>query len=115
MGIVLLVKNYFAHYVNVDDTSLSKIILWFSVSHEVLNLDNDIDFGVVYIPPHGSKLASDDPCMELQREILRHCPSSDQIVLMGDFNSGIGGKDDFCLVDEHPRNEFGLLEDESYE
>ena len=116
MGIVLLVKNDFAHYVKVDNTSLSKLILWFSVSHEILNLDNDIDFGVtLHIPPHGSKFASDDPYMELQREILRRCPSSDQIVLMGAFNSRVGEKDDFCLVDEHLRNEFGLLEDESYE
>ena len=53
--------------------------------------------------------------MELQREILRRCPSSDQIVLMGDFNSRVGEKDNFCLVDEHLHNEFGLLEDESYE
>ena len=53
--------------------------------------------------------------MELQREILRRCPSSDQIVLMGNFDSRIGGKDDLCLVDEHLRNEFGLLENESYE
>ena len=57
------------------------------MSHEILNLDNDIDFGVLYIPPHGSKCASDDPYMELQREILRRCPFSDQIVLTGDFNS----------------------------
>ena len=114
-GIVLLVKNDFAHYVMVDNTNLSKLILWFSVPHEILNLENDIDFGVVHIPPHGSKVASDDPYMELQREILRRCPSSDQIVLMGNFNSRIGGKDDFCLVDEHLRNEFGLLENESYE
>ena len=85
------------------------------MSHEIFNLDNDIDFGVVYIPPHGSKFANDDPYMELQREILRRCPSSDQIVLMGDFNSRVGENDDFCLVDEHLRNEFGLLEDESYE
>ena len=34
---------------------------------------------------------------------------------MGDFNSRVGKKDDFCLVDEHLRNEFGLLEDDSYE
>ena len=85
------------------------------MSHEIFNLDNDIDFGVVYIPPHGSKFASDDPYMELQREILRRFPSSDQIVLMGDFNSRVGENDDFCPVDEHLRNEFGLLEYESCE
>ena len=34
---------------------------------------------------------------------------------MGDFNSRVSEKDDFCLVDEHLRTEFGLLEVESYE
>ena len=56
-----------AHILKVDNTNLSKPVLWLSVSHEILNLENDIDFGVMYIPPHGSKFASDDPYMELQR------------------------------------------------
>ena len=92
--------------------NLSKLIFWLSVSHEILNLENDIDFGVVYVPPHGSKFASDDPYMELQRKNLRRCPSSNRIILMGDLNSRVGEQDDFCLVDENPRNEFSLLEDE---
>lgn len=107
-GIVLLVKNDIAHYVKVDNHKLSKLILWFTLSHEILNLEKDINFGVVYIPPQGSKYASDDPYMELQREILRYCPSSDQTILMGDFNSRTGENDDFCLLDDHMRNEFGL-------
>ena len=36
-GIVLLVKNDFAHYVMVDNTNSSMLTLWFSVSHEILN------------------------------------------------------------------------------
>ena len=46
-----LLKIIFAHYINVDDTKLSKFILWFTLSHEILNVEKDIDFGVVYITP----------------------------------------------------------------
>lgn len=112
-GIVLLVKNKIAQYVKVDSSRQSKLVLWFSVSHQILNLVKDVDFGVVYIPPHGSKYANDDPYMELQRELLRYCPSSDQIVLFGDFNSRVGEKDDVCLTDEHLRHEFGLVGNDS--
>ena len=39
--------------------------------------------------------------MELQREILRYCPNSKQIVLLGDFNSRTGEKEDFCPFDDY--------------
>ena len=108
-----LLKIIFAHYINVDDTILSKLI----------PLTRNYEYREGYwfwsrvqsTSPHGSKFASDDPYLELQTEILRYCPSSDQIVMMGNFNSRTREKDEFCFIDDRIPDEFGLqtLADES--
>ena len=75
-GIALMIKSEISEYVKVDSHKYSKLVLWFTLSHRILQSDNDMNFGVVYIPPVNSKYASDDPYSELQREILRYCPNS---------------------------------------
>ena len=72
--------------------------------------------GILYIP-HGSRYVSDDPYLEIQREIIRYCLNADQIILMDDFNSRSGEKDDFCFVDKRISDKYGLesLADESQE
>ena len=69
-----------------------------------------MNFGVVYIPLVNSKYASDDPYSELQREILRYCPNSKQIILLGDFNSRSGEKTDYVFIDELISDQCGLDE-----
>ena len=64
----------------------------------------------MYIPPVNSKYASDDPYSELQREVLRYCPNSNQIILLGDFNSRSGEKPDYVFLDELISEHCGLDE-----
>ena len=69
-GIALMVKSEISEYVKVDSHKNSKIVFWFTLCGTILLSDNDINFGVVYIPPVNSKYASDNSYSELQREIL---------------------------------------------
>ena len=116
-GIALLVRDSLVPYIKVDTDKKSKLILWFTLSHEILLSNKAMHCGILYIPPYGSKYVNDDPYMEIQREIIRYCQNSDQILLMGDFNSRSGEKDDFCFVDECICDQYGLesLADESQE
>ena len=109
-GIALMVKSEISEYVKVDSHKNSKIVLWFTLCRTILQSDNDINFGVVYIPPVNSKYASDDPYSELQREVLRYCPNSNQIILLGDFNSRSGEKPDYVFIDELISEHCGLNE-----
>ena len=109
-GIALMVKSEISEYVKVDSHKNSKIVLWFTLCRTILQSDNDINFGVVYIPPVNSKYASDDPYSELQREVLRYCPNSNQIILLGDFNSRSGEKPDYVFIDELISEHCGLDE-----
>ena len=94
-GIALFVKNSISDYVKVENEFHSKLILWFIISHKITLIGEDVHCGIVYIPPQGSKYAHEEPYNELEQEIIRYCINSTNIILMGDFNSRSGQKDDY--------------------
>ena len=112
----MLVKKELHNFVNVESSHNSNLILWCTISRRLTQTENDVYCGIVYIPPIGSKYASDDPYTELQGEILRYCTKSSQIILMGDFNSRTGKKDDIFCADDFLSDIHGLdfLVQESY-
>lgn len=113
----MLVKKELQNYIKVNHAHSSKLVLWFSISHELLSSDQDLHCGVVYIPPIGSKYANEDPYAEIQAEMLQLCANDPHILLMGDFNSRTGEKEDLLKIDEFLSDKYGLefLEDENAE
>lgn len=90
-------------FVRVDQLKKSKLVLFFSLSKELFsheNLSEDIQCGIVYIPPQGSKYATEDPYLELQEEIFRYCTQAKYIILFGDFNSRCKNLADYVKFDE---------------
>ena len=61
--------------------------------------DENLLFGVVYIPPCGSKYAHPDPYLELQDEYERYCSDIKTVLLFGDFNSRTVSLRDFIISD----------------
>ena len=116
-GIALLVKNNISDFIKIDSSPQSKLIQWFTISSLITDCNADIHCGIIYIPPIGSKYAHEDPYTELLAEVLRYCPESKFILLMGDFNSRTGVKDDFITIDRHLCKTYGYeqLVDESEE
>ena len=55
-----------------------------------------------------SKYAHEEPYNELEQEIIRYCINSKNIILMGDFNSRTGQKDDYVPIDSYLSKNFGL-------
>ena len=89
-GIALLVKDNILPYIKIDHAKSSKLVLFFTISktlYKFENHDEDLECGIVYIPPQGTKYASDDPYLEMQEEIFRYCLDSKNVLLLGDFNS----------------------------
>jgi hypothetical protein len=46
----------------------SKYVFWFKVSSDLVNLDQDIIFGIVYIPPENTVYSSQDAFREIENE-----------------------------------------------
>ena len=53
-GIAVLVKDHIVKYTTVINTE-SPYVLWLRISKSLFNLDKDVCFGIIYIPPEGSK------------------------------------------------------------
>ena len=107
-GIALFVKNSISDYIKVENEFHSKLILWFIISHKITLIGEDVHCGIVYIPPQGSKYAHEEPYNELEQEIIRYCINSTNIILMGDFNSRSGQKDDYVSIGSYLSKNFGL-------
>ena len=68
----------------------------------------DLKCGHVYLPPQGSKYASDDPFQEIQEELFRFCNDAKNTLIFGDFNARTGVIHDYVRVDECLSDLYGL-------
>ena len=113
---VYLLDTY-SRYISVDKSKCSKVVLWLTINSSITACKETINVGIVYIPPCNSKYAAGEPYIELQQELARYCQNSNHVILMGDFNSRTGLKDDYSVVDHYFTEQFGLecIENESIE
>ena len=81
--------------------SESDLIQWIRISKSITKTDGDIYCGNMYIPPQGSKYASQDPYLEIQTELNEHCREMKYIVLLGDFNSRTGSLLDYEIAEDY--------------
>ncbi|MCG8049047.1 MAG: reverse transcriptase family protein [Candidatus Thiodiazotropha endolucinida] len=112
-GIALIVKEELLPYIKIDYTRSSKLILFFTISKALYgfeNHDEDLVCGIVYIPPHGSKYASEDPYLEIQEQLFRYCLDAKHLLLLGDFNSRSKNMPDYVCIDKHFSDVYGLQE-----
>ena len=56
-------------YINPLNTE-SSFVFWFKISKELLGLDEDVIFGIVYIPPEYTVYSSIDAFSEIENEDL---------------------------------------------
>ena len=85
-GIGIFVKNTHIANLHCIDSD-SEYVQWFKMSKDLMNTDDDVFFGVVYIPPDRTKYFSTDLYDSCMQEIEAFTSRHKYVVLMGDFNS----------------------------
>ena len=98
-GTAYLIRNSFNEYIIMHESE-SKLIQWIRISKHITKTDNDVYCGNVYIPPQGTKFASQDPYLEIQSELVKYYNNMNYIMLVGDFNSRSGALPDYTIADE---------------
>ena len=69
-----------------------------------MGTNDDVIFGIVYIPPQNSVYCIDNPFYEIELEILS-CSQFENKCLLGDFNARVStGKDYFEFDDRNNLN-----------
>jgi hypothetical protein len=79
----------------------SSFVFWFKISKELLGLDEDVIFGIVYIPPEYTVYSSIDAFSEIENEYLTLQRNYKYIVLNGDFNGRTANEPDFIFIEEN--------------
>jgi len=97
-GIGLLVKESLFSSIKILDPT-NEYCLWFKVDQSIVK--SDIIFGVIYIPPEGSPYSDSEIFDNIENDILNLTVDSQNICLMGDFNSRTGILSDFLNFDEN--------------
>ena len=99
-GLVLGYKKELASKIRVFSTD-SKFVFWFRVSRDIFNLDEDIIFGIVYVPPENTRYSSSAAFAEIEAEYLVFSSNYNYRSLLCDFNGRTSNDDDFILIDNN--------------
>jgi hypothetical protein len=98
-GIILGYRQEIASKIKPLHTN-SKYVFWFKVSSDLVNLDQVIIFGIVYIPPENTVYSSQDTFREIENEYNNFSINYKYISLIGDFNVRTSDEDDFFFSSE---------------
>ena len=78
-----------------------QFVLWVGVSKSLFNLDSDVLFGAVYIPPEYTRYSNVEAFDEIENELMSFCKNSYKYVsIIGDFNAKTGNLNDYIVPDE---------------
>ena len=106
-GIGVFIKDELFPYVSFIESE-SDYILWFKFDKVLLKTDEDVVFGVVYLPPADSRFNTQDELDLFEVEITNMCILYKYVILTGDFNARTQMQDDFLDVDNFFADHFNF-------
>jgi hypothetical protein len=71
------------------------------VSQDVFNLDEDVIFGIVYVPPENIRYSSNAAFAEIEAEYLVFSSNYNHISLLADFNGRTSNYDNFIPINKN--------------
>ena len=98
-GIGVFIKQSLQHAFEIVETD-SDYIFWLKLSKQYSKLDQDIMFGVAYVPPTQSRVLNEDELANFEIEITSVCSSYDFVYICGDINARTAEMCDYTSVDE---------------
>ena len=98
-GIGIFVKDSIMQYISLVESD-SDYILWFKLCKAYTQTDEDLFFGIVYLPPAESRFNNKDELDLFEVEITNMCVLHKYIFLMGDFNARTQTKKDYIDPDD---------------
>ena len=78
------------------------------VSQDVFNLDEDVIFGIVYVPPENTRYSPNAAFAEIEAEYLVFSSNYNYISLLADFNGRTSNYDNFINDDLVTLDELGI-------
>ena len=111
-GISVYSKITFSKYIKLIDTD-SDYILWLEIDKNLMNLDENLILGTVYLPPENSNFYNDEEFLTIENEIMSFCSKHKHAMLSGDFNARTSEMRDYTERDDFLADMFNFDEETS--
>ena len=102
----VFVKDNISRHISVIDSD-SDYILWLKLSKSFFKAEDDIIFGVVYLPPTDSRFNNPDELEMFDIEITTMSVLHKYMFLLGDFNARTTSEQEFIDADDFLAEHFG--------
>jgi len=106
-GLGIFIRDLLLPHCEILDCD-SDFILWLKLSKLYCNTDQDVIFGVTYIPPLQSRFYTLDEFEAYENEIITKCSQYDKIFLCGDWNAQTSNLLDYSESDDFLNNHFQI-------
>ena len=97
-GLAIFIKDNISQFCTQYKTE-SDYILWISIDKSVLDTDENVILGSIYIPPVQSRYYNEDEFAVLESEIISQCSNNKYVFINGDLNGRSSRLPDFTLID----------------
>ena len=97
-GLAIFIKDNISQFCTQYKTE-SDYILWISIDKSVLDTDENVILGSIYIPPVQSRYYNEDELAVLESEIISQCSNNKYVFINGDLNGRSSRLPDFTLID----------------
>ena len=96
-GLAIFIKDNISQFC-IQYKTESDYILWISIDKSVLDTDENVILGSIYIPPVQSRYYNKVELAVLEREIISQCSNNKYVFINGDLNGRSSHLPDFTLV-----------------
>lgn len=85
--------------------------MWVHIDRNLVDTDENLILGVVYIPPTQSRFFNDDELSKLENEIMSVCSSNKYVIISGDMNARTAKLPDYVTLDQYISDMFDFDDD----
>ena len=81
--------------------SESDYLMWVQIDKHLINTDENLTLGIVYVPPTQSRFYNDDELSKLENEIVSVCSLNKYVIISGDINARTKKLPDYLELDQY--------------
>ena len=109
-GVALFIKSEIAKFCKLKPSE-SDYIMWVQIDKHLIDTDENLILGIVYVPPIQSRFYNDDELSKLENEIMSVCSSNKYVTISGDINARTAKLPDYVELDQYISEQFDFDDD----
>ena len=106
----LFIKSEIAKFCKLKPSE-SDYIMRVQIDKHLIDTDENLILGIVYVPPIQSLFYNDDELSKLENDIMSVCSSNKDVTISGDINARTAKLPDYVELDQYISEQFDFDDD----